>query len=83
MGDQVQKREDQKRKLLYDIRMVDKLAKQVQSKIEEDTSKQEAANQSSHNGQVTKMNEEITTLKRTLQETKAANKEIESQLRKV
>lgn len=79
----VQKREDQRKKLLHEIRVVDKLAKEVQKKLEDDTNKQEANNQKLHDGQVSKSNEEIGILNKTLLETKAANKEIESQLRKV
>ena len=63
--------------------MVDKLAKEVQKKIEDDTNKQEANSLKLHDGQVSKLNEEIGILKKTLLEAKAANKEIESQLRKV
>ena len=65
------------------MRTTDRLAKDIQQQIEQETTSQETANQKSHDSHVTVLQEELTVLKKSLEDTKSANKEIEIQLRKV
>lgn len=58
-------------------------AKEIQQQVEQETSAQETSNQKSHDSHVTVISEELSTLKKSLDDTKLANKEIELQLRKV
>ena len=68
---------------MSEIKTVDKLAKETQRRIEDDTTKHETQNQQNYDNKKIKLREEISILKKSLQETVLANRETEQQLRKV
>ena len=68
---------------MSEIKTVDKLAKETQRRIEDDTTKHEGQNQQNYDNKKIKLREEISILKKSLQETVLANRETEQQLRKV
>jgi DNA repair exonuclease SbcCD ATPase subunit len=79
---EMDKREKEKRRVINNIKATDKQAKESQKKLDDETMKMETSNQSSHDTRMTKLKEDFTTTKKTLETAKTANKEVELQLRK-
>ena len=59
------------------------LAEDANRRVRADASKQMAQDEMAHEGKATKLKEDITTLKKSLQEMVASNREKEQELRKV
>ena len=72
-----------KKRIVSEIRTVDKLARETQRRIEDEASKAENEENAQFDSVKTNSSSELATLRKKLQETVSSNRESEQELRKV